>query len=101
MFGAFFILTAEAVGELPRRSTGGRQGRHPIAAGTPRPGQRGSFGERSRLQRLEPLGRGQKQNKYHGGISFSRNYLCPKNPAPARGLIPCTLSTDCYTSNKV
>ena len=35
------------------------------------------------------------------GISFSPDYLCPKNAAPAGGLIPCTLSTDCYTSNKL
>src|SRR5262249_39021001 len=35
------------------------------------------------------------------GISFSHDYLCPENAAPARGLIPCTLSTDCYTSNTI
>src|SRR5262249_15170832 len=35
------------------------------------------------------------------GISFSRDYLCPKNARPARGLSPCALSTDCYTCNKI
>ena len=48
-------------------------------------GQRGASAEGRGSQRLEPVGRGENKTNTPGVF---RDYLCQKNAAPARRLIP-------------